>query len=111
MYSNFVFKGLDVKNKTILDAAVGAGKSTYFWAKRLHEKGGNSKIISVDNDLPRIWRKKIEERLGNYMQYVELREGDIFNLNFINDNSIDIINCDDTIIFLNKKPMQLLHAL
>jgi len=110
-FYDFVFKDLDLTNKIILDAAVGVGESTYFWAKRVHQQGGNSKIISIDNDLPKVWKEKIKTRLRDYHKYVELREADIFDLRFLEDESIDIINCDDTIVFLNPKPLKLLFAL
>jgi len=110
-FYDFVLEDLDLKSKIILDAAVGAGESTYFWAKRIHKQGGTSKIISVDIDLPQIWKDRIKERLGEYRKYVELKEADIFDLNFLEDESIDIINCDDTIVFLNPKPLKLLFAL
>ena len=107
----FVLEGLDLRNKVILDAAVGAGESTYFWAKKVHEQGGTSRIISVDIDLPEVWKDRIRARLGNYSRYIELRKADIFDLHFLKDESIDIINCDDTIVFLNPKPLKLLLAL
>ncbi len=110
-FYEFVLEGLDLRNKVILDAAVGAGESTYFWAKRVHEQGGSSKIISVDNDLPQVWKDRIKTKLGEYSKYVELKEADIFNLSFLKDRSIDIVNCDDTIVFLNPKPLKLLLAL
>lgn len=108
---DFVLEGLDLRNKVILDAAVGAGESTYFWAKAIHEQGGTSRIICVDNDLPPVWRERIKRRLGEYSRYIELKEADIFHLDFIEDESIDIINCDDTVVFLNPKPLRLLSAL
>jgi len=110
-FYDFVLEDLDLRNKSILDAAVGTGESTYFWAKRIHEQGGTSKIISIDNDLPQVWKDKIKTRLGEYSRYVELKEADIFNLSFLKDKSIDIVNCDDTIVFLNPKPLKLLLAL
>jgi len=110
-FYDFVLKDLDLKNKIILDAAVGAGESTYFWAERIHEQGGTSKIVSIDNDIPEVWIKKIITKLGDYKKYVELKEADIFDLSFLENESIDIINCDDTIVFLNPKPLKLLQAL
>jgi len=107
-FYDFVLEDLDLRNKLILDAAVGAGKATYFWAKRIYEQGGTSKIVSIDNDLPEVWKEKIETRLGEYGKYVELKEADIFDLNFLEDESVDIVNCDDTIVFLNPKPLRLL---
>jgi len=110
-FHSFVLQGLYLRNKVILDAAIGTGESTYFWAKRVHEQGGSSKIISIDIDLPEVWKERIKEKLGKYSKYVELKEANIFNLNFLKDESIDIINCDDTIVFLNPKPLKLLLAL
>jgi len=102
--------GLELDQKIILDAAVGAGKATAFWAEKLSEIRASSRIIGVDIDLPREWRRRIGERLGENIKYVELVEGDIFNLDFLADESIDIVNCADTIIFLNDRPLRLLQA-
>ncbi|HIH96739.1 MAG TPA: class I SAM-dependent methyltransferase, partial [Thermoplasmata archaeon] len=88
-FYDFVLEDLDLKNKFILDAAVGAGEATYFWAKRIYEQEGTSKIISIDNDLPGVWREKIKTRLGEYGKYVELKEADIFDLSFLEDESVD----------------------
>lgn len=107
----FVLDDLDLRNKVVLDAAVGAGESTYFWARRIHEQGGTSRIVSVDNDLPQIWKDKIRTKLGEHSSYVELKEADIFDLSFLEQESIDIVNCDDTIVFLNPRPLKLLFAL
>ncbi|MCK4225799.1 hypothetical protein KAX29_02790, partial [candidate division WOR-3 bacterium] len=82
-FYEFILEDLDLRNKIILDAAVGAGESTYFWAKRIDEQGGTSKIISVDNYLPKSCREEIKKRLGKYSKYVELKEGDIFDLSFL----------------------------
>lgn len=108
---DFMLEDLDLRNKIILDAGVGAGKATYFWAKRVHEQGGTSKIISIDDDFSNGWAEKIEKRLGEYNKYVHLKETNIFDLNFLDNESIDIINCDNTIVFLNPKPLKILSAL
>ena len=110
-FYDFVLKDLDLSNKIILDAGVGAGESTYFWAKEVHEQGGASRIICIDKNLPEAWKGKIKTKLGGYYKYVEPREADIFDLRFLEDESIDIINCDNTIAFLNRKPLKLLLAL
>ena len=110
-FYDLVLEDSDLRNKIILDAAVGVGKSTYFWAKKVDEQGGTSKIISIDKSLSNECREKIKRHLGEYSKYVQLREADIFDLTFFEDGSIDIINCDNTIIFLNSKPLRLLSAL
>jgi len=115
-FYDFVLKDLDLKNKIILDAAVGVGESTYFWAERIDEQGGTSKIISIDAfDIPIIsekeWKEEIKKRLGKYNKYVQLKKADIFDLNFLENEEIDIVNCDDTLVFLNPKPLKLLSVL
>ena len=112
----FALDGLNLHNKLILDAAIGAGYATKIWAEQIDEEGGTSKIIGVDSfDIPgeneEEWKKEIEERLGNLKKYVEIRKADIFNLDFLDDESVDIINCDDTLVFLNPKPLKVLQAL
>jgi Methylase involved in ubiquinone/menaquinone biosynthesis len=107
---NWVFKDLNLKDKVILDAAVGAGWATRFWAEQVHEQGGTSKIISIDNDFPGEWKEKIMTHLGEYGKYVQLKEADIFDLPF-DSESMDIVNCDDTLVFLNPAPLKLLTAL
>ncbi len=112
----FILSDLDLQHKHILDAATGAGKSLSIWAERVHEGGGTSEIISVDTfDIPgeneEEWKEEVRKNLGAYAQYVELQKADIFNLDFLENESINIINCHDTIIFLNPRPLKLLSAL
>lgn len=107
----FVLQDLDLKNKTILDAAIGAAEATLHWARAIHQQGGTSRIIAVDNDLNEMWQDRVHKRLGEYNRYVEFHAADIFHLDFIADGSIDIINCDDTVVFLDDPPLRLLAAL
>jgi ubiquinone/menaquinone biosynthesis C-methylase UbiE len=107
----YVLGKLDLRNKKILDAAVGAGKSTWFWAKAIHDQGGSSRIMAIDNDYSGGWDEKIRDRLGEFGRYVQLIQADILDLGCLRDGSIDVINCADTILFLNPKPLRLLTAL
>jgi ubiquinone/menaquinone biosynthesis C-methylase UbiE len=107
----YILGKLDLRNKTILDAAVGAGKSTMFWAKAIHDQGGSSWILAVDNDYSGGWDKKIRNRLEEFGKYVRLIQADILDLSCLRDGSIDVINCADTILFLNPRPLRLLTAL
>lgn|GEM_PF-921323 len=109
-FYNFVLKDLDLTNKLILDAAVGAGIATYFWAKEIHKQKGLSKIVAVDKFLPQKTREQIEKYLGQYSKYVEFKEANIYNLDFLHNDTIDIINCDNTIVFLESKPLKVLYA-
>ena len=104
-------QGLDLQGKTILDAATGAGEATKAWAQYIHKNKLGARIISVDIDQPAEWVAKIEEDLGPLKEYVELRQASIYDLNFLPAASIDIINCDDTLVFLNPQPLKLLSAL
>ncbi len=108
---DYIFAGLDLRGKVILDAATGAGGATEAWARRLQAAGGGGTIISVDIDQPAHIVAGLTERLGSLSELVEIREGDIFALDFLADRSVDIVNCDDTIVFLNDPPLRLLAAL
>ncbi len=107
----YLTEDVDLREKVILDAALGRGKATSHWAEKVHASGGDSRIIAVDKEIPVQNRKNVKEILGEYQKYVEMKEANIFALDFLADNSIDIVNCHDTIIFLNNRPLQLLQAL
>lgn len=106
----FALQDLDLRNRTILDAAIGAAESTVHWARAIHEQGGTSRIIAVDNDLNQMWQDRVHKTLGEYDRYVESHDADIFDLDFIEHGSIDIINCHDTVVFLNDPPLRLIAA-
>lgn len=107
----YVTEGVDLTGKIILDAALGRGKAACHWAEKIHESGGDSHIIAVDKEIPVQNRKNVKEILGKYQKYVDMKEANIFSLDFLAANSIDIVNCHDTIVFLNSRPLKLLQAL
>ena len=112
---------LDLEGKLILDAALGMGKAARRWAEALKKSGADGsggdgdgvggEIISVDKELSKKHRRRVKSVLGDYSHNVRLKEADIFDLNFLQDGVVDIINCHDTIIFLNDRPLRLLAAL
>lgn len=107
----YLTEDVELNDEVILDAALGRGKATFHWAKKVDECGGGGRIIAVDKEIPRQHRQNVKETLSSYQKYVEIREADIFNLDFLAADSIDIINCHDTIVFLNNRPLKLLQAL
>lgn len=104
----YIFDGLDLENKLILDAAIGIGESTLEWAKKINAAGGTSRIIGIDSDLD---RDAIASYLGEWMRHVELRSADIFRLEPFKDGTFDIINCNDTIVFLSVDSRGLVSAM
>ncbi len=108
---DFIFAGLELQGKVILDAATGTGGSTALWARRLHAAGDDGKIISVDIEQPPQVVAHLTRRLGDLSPLVEIREADIFALKLVGNASVDIINSDDTLVFLNDPPLRLLAAL
>lgn len=108
---NFLTKDLNLNDCVILDAALGNGKSTRRWAEKIDEVGGTSRIVAVDKEITDENLKKINDNLGEFKKHVKIKEGNIFSLDFLENDSIDIINCHDTIIFLNNRPLKLLFAL
>ena len=105
-----VLHGLDLNGKIILDAATGAGEATQLWAEYIHKNQMDARIISVDIDQPQEWIDRIKGELGGLEKYVEFYQADIFDLDFLGDESIDVLNCDSTIVFLNPRPLRLLDA-
>ena len=107
----YLTEDLDLENKLILDAALGMGRATRHLAEEARNCGEDCRIIAVDRDISAEHSRKIREILGVQNDNVELKEADIFSLDFLEENTVDIINCHDTIVFLNERPLQLLGAL
>jgi len=107
----FAVSGLELADKTILDAGTGVGRATAFWAGCLEEQDYQSRIISVDLDLSPARKREVEDRLGSKSRFVELVEGDIRDLSFLQEGAVDIVSCSDTIIFLSDPPLSILRAL
>ena len=109
--NEYALENLSLRGKTVLDAATGVGGATEIWARRMDQQGGDGQIISIDIEQPEEIVARIKHRLGELRKYVEFREDDIFELATIKTESIDIINSDNTIVFLNPRPLRLLAAL
>lgn len=92
--------GLDFNNKLIFDCAIGAGESTFYWAKAIHDNGGTSRIVGFDRDLTADDIEIIKDNLKQYSKYVEIKCANITDLHAYKSNSVDYINCDDTLVFL-----------
>jgi len=107
----FLVRDLDLKEKKILDAALGLGRATAYLAGEMEKQGGGGKILAVDEDIPREVEQEVKKRLGSLEKYVELKQADIFDLSFIEDASMDVVNCHDTLVFLNDRPLRVLFAL
>jgi len=99
----YAIEGLNFQNKLIFDCAIGAGESTFYWAKACHEAGGTSKIIGFEIELNDYVRALIKKNLGDYEKYVTILEKDISKLDEYQSNTVDYINCDDTLVFLAAK--------
>lgn len=61
-----ILSNLDLREKVILDAAVGTTNTTWFWARAVHDQGGRSRILAVDRNFDGGWPDKIRRRLGDY---------------------------------------------
>lgn len=105
------FADLDLAGKTILDAATGAGQATYAWAEHIATSKLNARIISVDIDQPVEHVARLKQKLGPLHKYVHFCQADIFKLDFLANASVDVVNCHDTMVFLNPVPLKLLSAL
>ncbi len=107
---DFVYTSTDFEDKRVLDAATGVGGATVRLAERLAEDGGKE-ILSVDIDQEQDTVESIREDLDEKASFVTFIEDDIHSLKKVESKSIDIVLCDDTIIFLNRPPLAVLRAI
>ncbi len=107
---DYILSDLGLNNSRILDAATGAGQSTQYLAEYIHHHDVNSEIISIDCDLSKEWIAKLTTKLGPLSKYVNFSECNIFEMPFEN-KVFDVINCHDTLIFLNQPSLKITDAL
>ena len=107
---DYIFEDLDLRDRIVLDAATGVGHATRRWAHHMASAGRGGKLISVDIDQPTDLIERIEADLAGLDLCLQVVEADIFNLHMIDDGTVDIVSCDDTVVFLNPRPLKLLSA-
>lgn len=105
---NFMLKGINLRDMTIMDAATGAANTTLKLANKLKEAGGG-KIISIDND-PETF-PDARKKLGKLAELVEFIQADLTNMPQIKTESVDLIVCHATICAVNDRPLKAVKAL
>lgn len=108
-WSEYLFRGIDFSNATILDAGTGAGNTTMLLAKKLEEAGSNGRIISVDMDAATF--PSVKEKLRELAKFVEFVKADLTRMPQIESESIDVVVCTATLCALNDRPLKALQGL
>lgn len=104
----FLLRGIDLDGKVVLEGGTSWGNTTDWIARKVSDNGWNTELISVDIDDDHF--KEIEERLEGTFQSLKLWKGDLSNLDFIDDESIDVIICNYTLSSVDQFPMRALRA-
>ncbi|NBG89157.1 class I SAM-dependent methyltransferase [Isachenkonia alkalipeptolytica] len=105
----FLWDGIDLEGKKVLEGGTSWGNTTDLIAKKVRENQWSTELISIDIDDSHF--EEIEERLQNDFKSLSLRRGDLSNLDFIDDQSIDVIICNYTLSSVDQFPMRALSAL
>lgn len=105
----FLWKDIDLDNKTILEAGTSWGNTTDYIASKVEQVKANTKLMSVDIDDSHF--KEIEDRLAGKFEELILRKADLSDLSFIKDKSVDIVVCNYTLASVNQFPMRANKAL
>ncbi|KAB3531619.1 class I SAM-dependent methyltransferase [Alkaliphilus pronyensis] len=105
----FLWDGLTLDNKLVLEGGTSWGNTTDIIAQKTAEHGWKTRLISVDVDDSHF--SEIEKRLGTSFVELNLRKADLGNLDFINENTIDVVICNYTLSSVNQFPFRGVKAL
>lgn len=105
----FFWEGIDLDNKVVLEGGTSWGNTTRIIVNKIQENNWNTKLISVDIDDSHF--DEIEEDIRKNFKQLDLRKGDLSNLEFIPDESIDVVICNYTISSVNQFPLRAVKAL
>jgi len=105
----FFWEGIDLNNKVVLEGGTSWGNTTRIIANKIIENNWNTKLISVDIDDSHF--NEIEQDVKKSYAQLELRKGDLSNLDFIPDQSIDVVICNYTMSSVNQFPLRVVKAL
>ncbi|QUH25790.1 class I SAM-dependent methyltransferase [Serpentinicella alkaliphila] len=105
----FFWEGIDLNNKVVLEGGTSWGNTTRIIVNKILENNWNTKLISVDIDDSHF--NEIEDELRQSYNQLQLMKGDLSNLDFIEDESIDVVICNYTMSSVNQFPLRVLKAL
>lgn len=105
----FFWEGIDLNNKVVLEGGTSWGNTTRIIVKKIQENNWNTKLTSVDIDDSHF--NEIEKDIRKSFKGLELRKGDLSNLDFIPDESVDVVICNYTMSSVNQFPLRAIKAL
>ncbi|RQD69752.1 MAG: class I SAM-dependent methyltransferase [Tindallia sp. MSAO_Bac2] len=105
----YLWEGLNLDGKTVLEGGTSWGNTTGRIAEKVREFNWKTKLISVDIDDSHF--DEIKEKLSEDFTELNLRKGDLSKLDFVEDNSIDVVICNYTLSSVNQFPLRAIQAL
>lgn len=106
---HYLWENLSLHNKTVLEGGTSWGNTTHRIAEKVREQGWKTRLISVDIDDDHF--NQIGKDLSSSFQELQLRRADLSQLDFLDDNSIDVIICNYTLSSVNQFPLRAVKAL
>ncbi|AKL96251.1 methylase involved in ubiquinone/menaquinone biosynthesis [Clostridium aceticum] len=105
----FLWEGINLEGKTILEGGTSWGNTTRLIAKKVSENKWNTELISVDIDDRHF--NEIEEDIQPIFKKLTLRRGDLSDLYFVPSNSIDVVICNYTLSSVEQFPLRVMKTL
>ncbi|SCY26841.1 class I SAM-dependent methyltransferase [Alkaliphilus peptidifermentans] len=105
----FLWEGISLDGKLVLEGGTSWGNTTDLIAEKISANGWKTRLISVDVDESHF--AEVEERLRDKFHELILRKADLSNLDFISQNSVDVIICNYTLSSVNQFPFRAIKAL
>lgn len=105
----YLWEDLNLNNKLVLEGGTSWGNTTHRIAEKVKELQWKTRLISVDIDDDHF--SQIEKDLSPYFQELKLRRADLSQLDFLENNIIDVVICNYTLSSVNQFPLRAVKTL
>jgi ubiquinone/menaquinone biosynthesis C-methylase UbiE len=105
----YLWDNLNLDNQLVLEGGTSWGNTTRRIAEKVTEQGWKTRLISVDIDDDHF--DQIEEALHHQFDELQLRRADLSQLDFLDDNVVDVVICNYTLSSVNQFPLRAVKTL
>jgi len=105
----YLWENLNLDNKMVLEGGTSWGNTTHRIAEKVRELNWKTRLITVDIDDDHF--DQIEKDLSAYFEELQLRRADLSQLDFLEDNMIDVVICNYTLSSVNQFPLRAVKTL
>ena len=106
---HYLWENLNLDNKLVLEGGTSWGNTTRRIAQKVREQGWNTQLISVDIDEAHF--DQIQHQLEDSFSSLELRQADLSQLDFLEDETVDVVICNYTLSSVNQFPLRAVKAI